>query len=190
MSLSPFVSPATRLVANDWKATHRPVAESEGPKLEELPWTPAESTDTRTVCPVLRSCTKTSLTSFVSPATRLVANDWKATTRPVAESEGLELVSLPWVPAESTDTRTVCPVLRSCTKTSRYSFVSPATRLVANDWKATTRPVAEIEGLKLLSLPWLPAESTDTRTVCPVFRSCTKMSVAAFVSPATRLVAP
>src|SRR2546427_409695 len=107
MSLSPFVSPATRLVASEAKATHRPLAESEGSALPKLPWTPAESTDTRTVSPVLRLCTKMSRTPFVSPATRLVASEAKATHRALAESEGSELPKLPWTPTESTDTRTV-----------------------------------------------------------------------------------
>src|SRR5439155_1662799 len=141
---------------------------------------PAESTDTRTVCPVVRSCTKTSPASFVSPATRLVAPEAKATQRPVAESEGTKLPELPWAPAESTDTRTVCPVLRSCTKTSAASFVSPATRLVAPEAKATHRPLAESEGTKLPEFPRAPAESTATRTVPP---ACT----AALLTTSTRL---
>src|SRR5438034_7885969 len=122
---------------------------------------PAEFADARTVCPVVRSCTKMSLTPFVPPGTRLVAYEAKATNCPSAESEGLKLLSLPWVPAESTDTRTVCPVVRSCTKASLTPFVSPGTRLLATEAKVTDRPSAESEGLKLLSLPWVPAESAD-----------------------------
>src|SRR5205814_1255729 len=104
----------------------------------------------------------------------------KATQRPLAESEGTKLPELPWAPTESTDTRTVCPVARSCTKTSRSPLVSPVTRLVAYEAKATQRPLAESEGTKLPELPWAPAESTATRTVPP---ACT----AALLTTSTRL---
>ena len=43
--------------------------------------------------------------------------------------------------------------LRWCTKTSESPFVSPATRLLASEVKATTRPVAESEAKKLSELP-------------------------------------
>ena len=43
------VSPATRLVAADGKATNRPLAESAGSALELLASVPAESTETRVV---------------------------------------------------------------------------------------------------------------------------------------------
>ena len=66
-------------------------------------------------------------------------------------------------PAEFTDTRVVTPVFRSWTKTSSVPFVSPGTRLLAGDVKATNRPVAEIDGLKLPKLlASSPAEFTDT----------------------------
>src|SRR5207237_7010869 len=100
------------LVANESKATNRSLAASEGKKLSPLPSIPAESTDTRAVCPVVRSRTKMSLTPLVSPGTRLVASEAKATNWPSAEIEGEELEPLPWMPAEPTDTRKVCPVER------------------------------------------------------------------------------
>ncbi len=48
---------------------------------------------------------------------------------------------------------------------------------------------AESAGLYEESLPWSPDEATETRRVCPVWRSWTKMSETPFVSPLTRLSA-
>ena len=72
-SYAPFASPATRLVAVLWNATKPPSAERTGPALEPFPWVPPEATLTRSVVPVCRSRTNTSVAPFVSPATRLVA---------------------------------------------------------------------------------------------------------------------
>ncbi len=49
--------------------------------------------------------------------------------------------------------------------------MSPGTRLVARDWKATKRPLALIAGL-VLSPPsaWPPVDDTLTRRTAPVFR--------------------
>jgi len=78
--------------------------------------------------------TNTSHCPLVSPGTRSLAAEEKATTRPSALSAG----SLP------TLTPCVAPVCRSCTNTP---VVSP--RLVADEAKATKRPSALIVGLKL-----------------------------------------
>src|SRR5205085_986013 len=126
---------------------------------------PCESTLTRLVLPALRSRTKTSLTAFVSPATRLLATESKATKRPSAEIAGRKVAPLPCAPCESTLTRLVLPVLRSRTKTSLTAFVSPATRLLADERKATKRPSGEIAGSLLPPLPCAPCESTLTRFV-------------------------
>ena len=40
MSRTPLVSPGTRLVAVEWKAIHRPSAESDGAPLDASAWTP------------------------------------------------------------------------------------------------------------------------------------------------------
>src|SRR5262249_12315055 len=144
VSVNPLVSPATRLVASESKATTCPLAESAtGAKLLLLPCVPTESTDTRSVFPVVKSCTKTSSAPLVSPATRLLAFHSKATCCPSAESVKSELSLLPCVPAESTDTRSVFLVFRSCTKMSKVPLVSPGTRLLELDAKATTCPLAE-----------------------------------------------
>src|SRR5690349_7727074 len=69
-----IVSPGTRLSAMLVKATYRPSADIEESKLFASPWAPAEDTLTRSVEPVWRSWTKTSVDPFVSPGTRLVAS--------------------------------------------------------------------------------------------------------------------
>jgi len=50
-----------------------------GYELTLFPWFPLLSTLTRSVAPVCRSWTKTSLTPLVSPGTRLLAQDMNAT---------------------------------------------------------------------------------------------------------------
>ena len=101
---------------------------------------------TRVVMPVQRSWTKTSTLLLVSPATRLLASEEKATTRPSALMAGLDrmpmkpLGPLPSCPRLLTLTRSVLPVRRSRTKMSAVSFVSPGTRSVARDENATNRP--------------------------------------------------
>jgi len=156
-SYVPFVSPATRLVDTLWNATKPPSAERAGAALESFPWVPSEVTLTRSVVPVCRSCTNTSVLPFVSPATRLVAVLWNATKRPSAERAAPALAALPSVPSEATLTRSVMPVCRSWTNTSVAPFVSPATRLVAKLTNATKRPSAERAGGKAkLRRPLLP----------------------------------
>ena len=78
---------------------------------------------------------------------------------------------------------------RSWTKMSLVALVSPATRLVARESKATKRPSPLMVARALKKSPWLPALSTLTLSVVPVWRSRTKMSKTPLVSPATRLVA-
>jgi hypothetical protein len=92
---------------------------------------PVESTLTRSVTPVVRSWTNTSLFLFVSPETRLVASLLNATNRWSAEIVGTVLSAFPSVPDELTLTRSVRPLVRSCTKTSRRPFESPETRFEA-----------------------------------------------------------
>src|SRR5262245_22204997 len=63
-------------------------------------------------------------------------------------------------------------------------------RLLAVLSNATKRPSNEIVGRRQFALASEPLELTLARSVTPVCRSCTKMSVELFVSPATRLLAP
>ena len=89
---------------------------------------------------VSRSRTKTSEAPLVSPVTRLLAVELKATKR----SSPLNVVKppppLPRLPALSTLIMVVAPVWRSCTKSSETLLVSPVTRLVALDRNPTKRP--------------------------------------------------
>src|SRR5204863_59451 len=129
--------------------------------------------------------TNTSVKSFVSLPTRLVAPDGNATKRPSAEIAGSSLNPFPCPPEEPTLIRLVLCDLRS----RRKSSVSCPTRLVAPDAKATKRPSAEIEGAKLRPSPCTPAELRLTRLVFWAFRSRTKTSSEPLVSLPTRLVA-
>ena len=87
-------------------------------------------------------------------------------------------------PPGSELTRSVVPACRSRTKMSYVPLVSPGTKLVANEAKATKRPPAESEGVKLLPLPWAPPGPTLTRLVVPACRSRTKMSTLRWCRPA------
>ena len=140
------MSPGTRLVAVETKATKRPSALMATTPLPPFPWFPVLSTLTRSVVPVCRSWTNTSEVPLVSPGTRLVDLELKATKRPLALIKGLSLSEFPWFPAPSTLMRSVIPVCRSWTNTSDRPLVSPGTRLVARESKATKRPSALIDG--------------------------------------------
>src|SRR5438270_11109411 len=118
-----------------------------GYELKELPWLPSLSSDSLmllgfhpAVAPMQVSRRKTSATPLVSPATRLLAEDSKATKRPSALMAAPTLLKLPCVPSPATDTRTVlgvqpagAPEQVSRRKTSATSLVSPATKVVASE---------------------------------------------------------
>src|SRR5205814_3783520 len=101
-SYAPFASPATRLVAVLWNATKPPSAERTGPALDAFPWVPPEATLTRSVVPVCRSCTNTSVMPIASPTARVVSALWKATKRPWAERTEPELEPMPGRPRDAT----------------------------------------------------------------------------------------
>ncbi len=86
-------------------------------------------------------------------------------------------------------TRLVSPVWRSRRKMSFTLLLSapPARRLLAADSNTTNRPSALTPGRKLPLLPCAPSVATLTRSVWPLPRSRTKMSVTPLVSPPTRL---
>src|SRR4051812_9630934 len=88
---------------------------------------------------------------LVSPGTRLVADEKKATVVPATSIAGSVLARLPCSPSLLTLTRAVVPAARSRTNTSGQApgvsskkggqrFVSPSTRLVATESKVTSRP--------------------------------------------------
>ena len=96
------------------------------------------------VVPVWRSRTNTSAAPLVSPGTRLVAYESKATNRPSAEIAAPELTPLPWTPPGPTLTRWVVPVWRSRTNTSRHAVGVARHQVGGVRSKATNRPSAEI----------------------------------------------
>lgn len=78
--------------------------------------------------------------------TRLVASEEKATYRPLAEIAGLLLPALAWVCDPPIETREVRPASRSRTKMSPWPLLSALISRVANDEKATYRPVRDGTG--------------------------------------------
>jgi hypothetical protein len=82
----------------------------------------------------------------VSPVTRFGAVDVNTTAPPSALMTGNVLAPVASVPLVLTLTRSVVPVLRSRTNTSVAPFVSPGTRLVASEAKATSWPSALMDG--------------------------------------------
>src|SRR5260221_4910282 len=81
-SSHPFVSPETRFLAKLVNATKRPSAEIERPSkrlLSSFPCAQPEERLNRSVVPIERLRTKTSVNPFVSPGTRLVAKLANAT---------------------------------------------------------------------------------------------------------------
>ena len=137
---------------------------------------PVLETLTLVVSPVRRLWTKTSTRSFVSPGARLSAAEAKATDSPSPLMHASRHARLLWVPAALTLTRSVVWASRSRTNTSYFPLVSPVTRLVAHEQKATYRPSALIEGVSDAPSACEPPVATLTRSVVPVRRSRTKMS--------------
>ncbi len=159
----------------------------------ESPCTPAVLVLNLIVVPVTRSRRKASSTPLVSPATRSVPWDGKATYRPsplMWTEPKLPKFASP--PDASTLTRVVVPVTTSRTNVSDTSFASPGTRSEATDVNATYRPSSETE-FSVIPLPPFaspPKMSTLTRVVVPATRSRRKTSDVPFASPGTRSSTP
>ena len=79
ISLEPFVSALTRLLAMEENATYRPSAEMEANLESAFACVPFESTERRVVVPVCVSRRKMSCAPFQSALTRLLACDSNAT---------------------------------------------------------------------------------------------------------------
>src|SRR4051812_33400924 len=117
------------------------------------------------VVPFTRSRTNRSA-PWVAPFTILVPADPKDTYRPSFEIMPQPALPLPiWAPFQVRSTRSVVPLRRSRTKISPRWLVSPLTRLVDCEVKATKLPSAEIAGLKLFESPCSPAVETLTRSI-------------------------
>src|SRR6266511_2211388 len=191
-SRTPFVSSATS-GDDDSKLTKRPSAEIDAIVLENVPCASSQLSDASTVVDVVRSRTNVSAAAvpLVSALTRFEANEWKATYRPSADSARtanavcrVQLFELGCAPADPTEIRSVVPAATSRAKTSVKPFVSSATRFDAHDVKATTFPLAEIDGARLRPFGWAPSLPTETRVVVPAVTSRAYTSVVLFVSSA------
>src|SRR6266516_4102455 len=120
---------------------------------------------------------------------RFEASEANATNRPSPLIDGPRLAPSAGFASNPTLTSLVWPVSRSRTNTSSNPFVSPGTRFVAREVNATKRPSALTDGSRLKPSACLPLLLTLTRSVSPLARSRTKTSIAALVSPPTRLAA-
>jgi len=185
MSVEAFVSLGTRFVAKEKKAIVFPSSLMEGAPLSEFPCPPALSTLTSSVLPVVRSWTKTSFAPLLSFGTRFEEREVNATKRPSPLIEGSRLSEFPSLPELSTLTRSVVPVSRSWTKTSKAPFVSFGTRFEEVELNVTKRPSSLMDPMELPPFPSAPELSTLTRSVVPVKRSWTKASDWPFMSPGT-----
>ncbi|GAB3842080.1 hypothetical protein GCM10029963_14530 [Micromonospora andamanensis] len=126
-------------------ATYRPSALIAGSLPPPPAGPPVAETLIRPVVPVTRSRTNTSDVALVSSDTR-GAVEAKATYRPSALIAGVPAPASASVPSAARLTRVVTPVARSRTNTSSAWLVSPGTRFVAVEAKATYRPSALIAG--------------------------------------------
>ena len=183
MSRLPLLSPLTRSLASERKATNRPSALTEASNERALPETlPAVLTLTIFVAVagsvLWRSRRNTSLarpsppppvgtsSRSVTPLTRSLARLVKATQRPseLVNGSALKSLGLPVKlgPVESALTRLVVLLWRSRTKMSVCELVStPAgSRSLAALRKETKRPSALIDGSSLAALPTPPAVLT------------------------------
>src|SRR3972149_10106240 len=92
--------------------------------------------------------------------------------RPLARIEAAQVKLSTWVPSLDNEarrvegTQAVAPTQVSRTKTSfMIPLVSPGTRLVAEDSKATNRPSALMEAPELEWFAWVPSLATETSAV-------------------------
>src|SRR6478609_3798255 len=106
---------------------------------------PSVPTETSVVERAPRSRTKTSFWLFGS---RALSFDEEANTTlvPLSSIHGSKPPVADWLSLSWRLTRVVAPSVRSRTKASTEALVSPATRLVALDSKATYRPFDDIDG--------------------------------------------
>lgn len=157
------MSPDTRFVALEANATYRPSTLMAGCALAPLPWAPVLDTLIRVVAPVNRSFTKMSLAPLVSPETRLLALDWKATRRPSSEIEGSTEVPF----GRPTPLGLLTSSVRSLALSRTYTWLvlTPGTRFVAEEEKAMTLPSRLTAGLALGPLACWPPDPTLTRVV-------------------------
>ncbi|MBL7223678.1 MAG: hypothetical protein ISS72_07485 [Candidatus Brocadiae bacterium] len=111
------------------------------------------------------------MTSLVSPATRLLAKEEKATNCPSGLMAQRCELSFPCVPSEAMLTRVVVASCASKTKMSLLPFVSPSTMSLPLEKKVTRRPSALIAPTPEKSLGRRPVSALLASIVFPVSRS-------------------
>src|SRR4029079_7770877 len=156
---------ATRLHAADRNDTKRPVCDSDAREHALLASAPVELTLARIVVPATRSCTKMSLALLLSPETRLIADDVKATKRTSPLIGGSIEGRSASPPAVLTLARVVVPAATSRTKMSAAPLASEGSRSNATDWNTTRLPSSEISGSMLSPLACRPLLDTLIRIV-------------------------
>lgn len=80
---------------------------------------------------------------------------------------GAKLSALPFTPAWVVETSWIVPERRSRAYTSRVASLSPGSRLVADEWKATVEASAESEAETLSLLPFASPSDRDARVRSP-----------------------
>src|SRR5688572_13926498 len=145
-----FVSIGTKLEPNDSYVTKRPFPLIAGPRLMKFDANPGVDFDARLVVIAHVSRRITFSLKANGSATRFTANVKNDTKRPSPLIAGFVENPLPSTPAVETEARTVNKQSKSRTKTSTKPFVSPGTKFVAGDSKATNLPSALMLGFKLV----------------------------------------
>lgn len=107
MSLTPFPSSATNVLASLSNATNAPLPEMAGAKEPRSPTPPVVSALTSTRLPVARSRTNRSLLLLPSSGWGSLARVWNSTNLPLAERAAAAADWLPCVPSEVLLTRSM-----------------------------------------------------------------------------------
>src|SRR5919109_582517 len=108
-----------------------------------------------------------------STGSRLVDEDWNATSPPLDERAGARLVPSPLLPESDVDTSVRSPSERSFTYTSWVWSASPGSRFVDIESNATTVPLDESAGEVLDLFPFVPESDREARVMSSVRRFLT-----------------
>ena len=168
-SSQPLVSPGTRLVADEKKATKRPSRRDRRPApLPRLALLAGGDDADPLGRACLRSRTKTS--RFPVGVARDQVGGVRGEGDEAAVGRDRQVAKLlPSLPsaAGETLTRSVVPSFRSRTNTSVVPLVSPGTRLVASEAKATKRPSPRSPGARCCRRPVCRSTTRSPARSCP-----------------------
>ena len=145
-SAAPLVSPGTRLVASELEGDEAPVRRDRRAEAVPSPWAPPGPTLTRRVVPVWRSRTNTSR-AVVGVARHQVGGVRdEGDEAPVRRDRRVEAAAVALGAARPDAHPPGRARLAVADEHVAAPLVSPGTRLVAREAKATKRPSAEIAG--------------------------------------------